>query len=99
MSFLFFAELVLAKDRVDFNFEYSSKTDEFTVFIPNRYNGFNTYGYNLRNRQKWFRQMDARGIRGIDPLGNYWIYDPGTGNYINSNGQQCSGLGMYRRCN
>ncbi len=96
---LLFSGLVLAKDKADFNLKYNSKTGEFSMVMPNLNNGFDGYGYNMRTNQMWFNQIDARGARGVDPFGNYWMYDPKTGNYINSNGRMCKGLGEYRRCN
>ncbi|MCW9012448.1 MAG: hypothetical protein OQL06_01595 [Gammaproteobacteria bacterium] len=82
-----------------FDFRYDNRTGEFSLVIPSSGKSYDGYGYNMKTGQMWFNQINPQGARGVDPHGNYWIYDRRSGVYINSNGRRCMGFGRYRRCN
>ena len=81
-----------------FDFRYDSRTGEFTLVIPSSGRSYDGYGYNLRTGQMWFNQITPLGARGVDPYGDYWIFDRRSGAYLNTNGMRCMGNGVYRRC-
>ena len=79
-------------------YDWRNGNNYITSKSPSGYTEIN--GFNSRTGKTWSTTIAPNGnMRGRNKNGNYWIYDSGTGYYINpGTGTTCIGKGYARRC-
>lgn len=81
----------------DFKYDYKTGNSYTTTKDDD---STSTRGYNMKTGSTWSSKTDndTGKTTGTDSNGNYYNYDPNTGNYSNTSGKMCTGKGAGRIC-